>query len=100
PNTASANSIEPTLSPFRFNTSTFAIVFFFRQDLSQLQFLVRREARSPPRRCLLTLAASLLRSLQRIDRTRSCKSTALARRSLGFRNQHVAFARSRHCTLN
>jgi hypothetical protein len=27
-NKASASSIEPTVSPFKFNTSTFAIVFF------------------------------------------------------------------------
>ncbi len=33
-NSASASSIEPTFSPFKFKTSTFAIVFFFCRILS------------------------------------------------------------------
>ena len=36
PNTASASSSEPTFSPFRFTTSTFAIVFFFRRHCIRL----------------------------------------------------------------
>src|SRR6202034_1632158 len=49
---------------------------------------------------LFLLAGSLLRSLQRIDRARTRESTALTRRSLGLRDQHISFARTRYRTLD
>src|ERR1039458_6139480 len=82
-----------------FTTSKFAIFFFFRREYSPAHnlFAPRRALMRP---VLLALPGGLLRSLQRIDSTGSSKATALARRSLGLGNQHVALTRSRHCTLN
>src|SRR5215469_695014 len=45
---------------------------------------------------LLSLRLGLFRSLQRVDRRRAGKSTALARRILGYRNHHVPIASTRN----